>query len=211
MELPAFGIYWPIAFWADVRQTIKFSTNQKIRKKLLFDFTRFLHVCFTPSIYIFVGSETLFKDSCTSILKDLACVSCFAKFSFHSLSQSNNFCCSWNTWVLSFAVSSSYSFKLLCKWVIVWSCSYDEVKRRCVQLSCNNSQILSFSPFLAFNKLPRPDNSAAEEGRSGWGRVPRSLRPFSAPFKQLNKYNTLAMIRREASMPRGRRVKELIV
>ena len=70
----------------------------------------------------------------------------------------------------------------------MWSCSYDEVKRRCVQLSCNNSQILSFSPFLAFNKLPRPDNSAAEEGRSGWGRVPRSLRPFSAPFKQLNKY-----------------------
>lgn len=102
------------------------------KKKLLFDFTRFLHVCFTPSIYIFVGSETLFKDSCTSILKDLACVSCFAKFSFHSLSQSNNFCCSWNTWVLSFAISSSYSFKLLCKWVIVWPCSYDEVKRRCV-------------------------------------------------------------------------------
>ena len=169
MELPAFGIYWPIAFWVDVRQTIKFSTNQKIRKKLLFDFTRFLHVCFTPSIYIFVGSETLFKDSCTSILKDLACVSCFAKFSFHSLSQSNNFCCSWNTWVLSFAVSSSYSFKLLCKWVIVWSCSYDEVKRRCVQLSCNNSQTLSFP--CSWLSISYWGLIAAQQKRGGLGGV----------------------------------------
>ena len=43
----------------------------------------------------------------TSILKDLACVSCFAMFSFHSLSQSNNFCCSWNSWLLSFVISCS--------------------------------------------------------------------------------------------------------